>query len=1453
MENNIINLTHPQKRVLFNEIVCPYEEMSNVGFIFEFNIDISEKHIEQMLNSAIRKYDALRTRIVRDDSTEKIVQYFADYKEEEFDVIDCSAIEEIPKYLEKIHHTKFNFYNNKLYYFAILKLQDNKKGLYMKFHHIIVDGITVQLIVKDLSDQIEQHNLCTEIAPSYKEFIEYEKMYLKSDKYEKDREYWENSFKKLSSTTRLSEREDYSNHLIQKIYHVFPKNIFQRMTYFCENRGISYFHLLSAAIGIYFKKYKNESRISIGRAVHNRKKHYTRKMGGMFVSTVPFIYELCPDNSFNSLIDDIKLQIRRDMRHQEYPYDLMVESLRKYNKQMNNPINIQISETPEFNNEIISVREQLFSQKWNSEMIILINPRNKLKEEILEISINYLNPMLHENEVIKFLDDIESILWCCMEESTKPLNEIFKLNNEAEDYWNNAISKDFSKTTFFPTHQYKNDYQEEGLRVELPKHVFDKIIQYSKNKGLSVSDCMMSGIFLLMYKYTFDEEIIIGTPVQNGALTNILPIQMKLEDISYDSFGEKIKDQMEKLNKHGNYSIEQLMQKMEIQCSKEENPFFNIIFSSNNLSKKKLGQNNKGVDIDFEAHILENEISLDINYRNDIFTRERVERIWKRYIYILEQAMNNPSINIKDISILTDSEYDMITNEFLNVSKDWNCMDTVIDEFENRVLKSPQNIAVVEKDRRITYEELNKMINRLSHRLIELEIGKEDIVAVILDNSIEYIVSILAIMKAGGAALLIDPKNPQARIEGILQNSQAKGLIYFDKDITNINLHGFMMNIRSPEAYSTNEKNPPRLFGKENLAYIIYTSGSTGVPKGVCIEHHSLVNFCQWNKETYHISEKDRATKYASPGFDASIWEIFGFILTGACIYILPEEIKLNFLALNEFLEKNGITICFMPTRVFEEFLELENNSLRMLLTGGDKLRRFKKKRYKLVNNYGPTENTIVSTYCFLDDLEKGCIPIGKPVDNVYTWILDKNGNICPVDVVGELYLGGKAVARGYCNAEDLTAKSFVKHPLFPSQRLYRSGDLVRWLSDGNIEFIGRVDEQIQLRGLRIELGEIEAQMMTHPQIIDVSVKLQDKETDHEKICAYYTSTHQVDIQNFNEFLKDKLLPYMIPHYYRRLESLPFTNNGKINKEKLPYISTKEIITTEKRYPENDLEYELLDLWNRILENNSKNVTDDFFEIGGNSLLAAIMMSRIYEKYKINMPLDKFYNNPTIEGISRWMNTSNTSDGEKPFIIYNEEAKDNLFCFPSAFGNASEYFNLSKELSSFRIYAFNFIKDFTISDYVEEVLKAQEKGPYVFLGYSLGGGLAFEIAKEIKKLGHEVSKIIMIDSYAFDLKTSEQTELFKEDLKKNLEFDVTNIVDSITNIIRSIDFENKIDVPISNIRPDMSNNWKTSYVKGIPDILTSNEYYEYRGYGSHNEMLKEGFVNKNCRILSMLL
>ena len=441
-----------------------------------------------------------------------------------------------------------------------------------------------------------------------------------------------------------------------------------------------------------------------------------------------------------------------------------------------------------------------------------------------------------------------------------------------------------------------------------------------------------------------------------------------------------------------------------------------------------------------------------------------------------------------------------------------------------------------------------------------------------------------------------------------------------------------------------------------HLAYIIYTSGSTGKPKGVMVEHCSLVNLCCWHNTFYSVTAWDRATKYAGFSFDASVWEVFPYLVTGASICIVPGEIKLEIEALNRYYENNGVTVSFLPTQVCEQFMVLNNTSLRVLLTGGDKLKNYIRKNYRLYNNYGPTENTVVTTAFWVTG-ESGNIPIGKPVANNQVYILDGDNYLQPVGVPGELCIGGEGVARGYLNRAELTCEKFDhdlkdyrdyhegNHRPYRSHKfyiIYHTGDLARWLDDGNLEFLGRIDNQVKIRGFRIELGEIENRLLNVSGVKEAVVIAREEVPDDKYLCAYFVSAREYGLPELREYLAKELPGYMIPAYFVRLEKFPLTSSGKLDRKALPKpgVNIGESYTAAQ----NEIETKLVELWAEILGRDALNATqlqtsigidDNFFELGGHSLKATTMMSKIHKELEVKVELKEIFRTPTIRDIAR--------------------------------------------------------------------------------------------------------------------------------------------------------------------------------------------------------------------------
>ncbi|SDH78429.1 AMP-binding protein [Paenibacillus typhae] len=427
--------------------------------------------------------------------------------------------------------------------------------------------------------------------------------------------------------------------------------------------------------------------------------------------------------------------------------------------------------------------------------------------------------------------------------------------------------------------------------------------------------------------------------------------------------------------------------------------------------------------------------------------------------------------------------------------------------------------------------------------------------------------------------------------------------------------------------------NPDRKPGPDNLAYIIYTSGTTGTPKGVMIEHRGLVHLCEWHNQRFQVTSNDKATRYAGFGFDASVWELFPYLLKGAAVYYIDNFLKLDMLKLNRYFEEKQITISFLPTQVCEQFMEFDNQSLRYLLTGGDSLRIIKPTSYKIVNNYGPTENTVVTTSGQLN-INNTVIPIGMPIANVAVYIMDAYGHLQPIGASGELFIAGPGLSRGYLKRDKLTTDKFIANPFVQGTLMFKSGDLGRWLPDGEIEFLGRADQQVKIRGYRIELGEIDNKLLKLPYIKESVVIDRLEEGGDRYLCAYYVANNSsVDVADIRKELSKELPEYMIPAYFVELKAMPLTSNGKVNRKVLPEPEER-LLTKLRNYraPMNEIEIAVCEIWQDVLAVNKIGVTDNFFEVGGNSLKAVRVISKLSEQFEVG--INQLFQYPTVETLA---------------------------------------------------------------------------------------------------------------------------------------------------------------------------------------------------------------------------
>ncbi|MCK4257847.1 MAG: amino acid adenylation domain-containing protein [Halanaerobiales bacterium] len=586
--------------------------------------------------------------------------------------------------------------------------------------------------------------------------------------------------------------------------------------------------------------------------------------------------------------------------------------------------------------------------------------------------------------------------------------------------------------------------------------------------------------------------------------------------------------------------------------------------------------------------------------------------------------------------------------EFNNTKIDYPKEKTIVQLFEEQVQRTPENIALIFGDSELTYLDLNEKANQLARFLRTRGVSSNEVVGIMIDKSLEMIISVLAIVKAGGSYLPIDIDYPENRIEYMLKDSGTKILLTQQESITGIEFNGEIINVYDSKYYDKDKSNPEWVNKPNDLIYIIYTSGSTGKPKGVMIEHENVNNLVS-NSNLLIFDANDRILQTGSIAFDASTFEIWGALLNGARLYLIEKNELLSAKRFEDKLKQNQITKILMTSGLLNQFVDQNIeifSDLKTLFVGGDVLSpkhinklRNANKELKVINAYGPTESTVIATCLEIDkDYEKN-IPIGKPISNTQIYIMDKYNNVQQIGEPGELCIAGDGLARGYLNRPELTKEKFVVSPFVSNSKMYRTGDLARWLPDGNIEFIGRIDHQVKIRGFRIELGEIENQLLKYDGVKEAVVIDKVNSKGNKYLCGYVVSDKEIEVSDLRSYLSKELPEYMIPSHFMRLDKLPLTPNGKVDKKALPEFEGVINTGIEFKAPTNETEEKLAEIWRTILSVERIGIHDNFFDLGGHSLLAMKVVTRAVP-YDWNITVQDLFNFPTIQRLASKINGS---------------------------------------------------------------------------------------------------------------------------------------------------------------------------------------------------------------------
>jgi arthrofactin-type cyclic lipopeptide synthetase C len=609
-------------------------------------------------------------------------------------------------------------------------------------------------------------------------------------------------------------------------------------------------------------------------------------------------------------------------------------------------------------------------------------------------------------------------------------------------------------------------------------------------------------------------------------------------------------------------------------------------------------------------------------------------------VLALEQA---PDTALNQLPILPAAEREQLLLAFNATHADFPATLTIGQRFETQVVQRPEAVAAQYLGEQLSYAELNRHANALAHHLIALGVKPDDRVAIVARRGLDTLVGLVAILKSGAGYVPVDPAHPAERLHYLLSDSAPVAVLIQNNLRDRLPALAVPVIDLDPRTWPLSETFDPQVPGltTAHLAYVIYTSGSTGLPKGVMVEHRTLSNLVDWHCSAFDLCAGRHTSSLAGFGFDAMAWEVWPALCAGATLHLAPtHEGTEDIDALLEWWRAQPLDVSFLPTPVAEYAFSqnLEHPTLRTLLIGGDRLRQFSRnQQFEVINNYGPTEATVVATS---GRIEAGdALHIGKPVANATVYLLDEQQRPVPIGVMGELYVGGAGVARGYLNRADLSAERFLHDPFssVPNARMYRSGDLARWRADGTIEYLGRNDDQVKIRGVRIELGEIETRLNQLPGIQEAVLLAREDEPGQPRLVAYFTEQSQVEplaVAELRAHLLTQLPDYMVPVAFVRLDALPLTANGKVDRKALPKPERAALFTREYEAPHNELESALAQIWAQVLQVERVGRQDHFFELGGHSLLAMRMVSQVRQRLGVELALGDLFANAELAAVA---------------------------------------------------------------------------------------------------------------------------------------------------------------------------------------------------------------------------
>ncbi len=849
------------------------------------------------------------------------------------------------------------------------------------------------------------------------------------------------------------------------------------------------------------------------------------------------------------------------------------------------------------------------------------------------------------------------------------------------NYWKQQLKKAppiIALPTDYPR-PARQSFRGARTTLTLSQTLTDTLKSLSQQEGATLFMVLLAAFKTLLYRYTNQTDLLVGTPVANrtyseienllGCFVNTLVLRTDLsQEPSFRDLLKRVRETALAAYAHQDLPFEQLVKELQPERTLSHTPLFQVMFVFQDapilalelpdLTLAPLMIDNGTSKFDLTLYLEDTKQGLIgfLEYNTELFHADTINRMVGHFHTLLDGIAANCNRPISHLPLLTSPEQHQLLVEFNthpaaspNSSQTNQCLHHLI---ETQVKKTPNDIAVVFAGEKVTYQELNNRANQLAHYLQLLGVKPEKHVGICLERSIEMVVGLLGILKAGGVYIPIDPNYPRERLAFLLEDSQAPLLLTQQHLLTKLTTYPGQIICLDTEWEITrySKDNPTTKITLDNLAYTIYTSGSTGKPKGAMNTHRGICNRLLWMQETYKLTASDAVLQKTPISFDVSVWELFWPLITGARLVIAQPEGHKDSAYLIRLIAKESITTVHFVPSMLQVFLEAPGvekiKSLKRVICSGEALNFPLQQRFfeildtELYNLYGPTEAAIDVTFWKCEKKsDKSIVPIGRPINNTQIYLLDSQLQPVPIGIPGELHIGGINLARGYLNRPDLTSEKFIANPFSddPESRLYKTGDLARYLFDGNIEYLGRTDNQVKIRGFRIELGEIESVLCQHLAVREAVVIVQQNQLEYTSLVAYVVFHKNVihSTSELRSFLQQNLPEYMIPSSFVLLDSLPLTPNGKVDRRALPAPQAHPELEEPFVASYTPVEEMLVGIWTHLLGIKQIGINDNFFDLGGHSLLATQVISQVQKVFRVELPLRYLFESPTVAGFAK--------------------------------------------------------------------------------------------------------------------------------------------------------------------------------------------------------------------------